>query len=370
MPRPAAHREPFGVTPDGRAVDRWTLRSTTGVTAEILTYGGVLHALTVPDRAGHTRSVVLALPDLESYAAPNPYVGALVGRYANRIAGGRFTLDGQEHHVPANDHGHALHGGPEGFNSRVWQAEPVGDGADVRLTLRSPDGDMGFPGELTVTATYALDDRGTLSVTFEAVTDRPTVINLTHHAYFNLAGAGAGARAGAGVEAGSGPGSVLDHWLSVGADSYLPVSADAIPLGPAREVTGTPFDFTAPRRLGDGLATDDPQLEDADGYDHCWVLRPPEGPDGLRSAALLRDPASGRELQVWTTEPGLQVYTSNHLDGSLADAEGNRHERHGAICLETQHFPDSPNRPSYPTTVLRPGTAFRSRTEFRFPHLC
>lgn len=360
MPRPAAHREPFGVTPDGREVDRWTLRSPAGVTAEVLTYGGVLHALTVPDRAGHSRSIVLALPDLESYAGPSPYFGALVGRYANRLAGGRFTLDGREHHVPANDHGHALHGGPGGFDSRVWDAEPVGDDAAVRLTLRSPDGDMGFPGELTVTATYALDDRGTLSVTFEAVTDRPTVVNLTNHAYFNLAGAGAGA---------GGPGAVLDHWLSVGADGYLPVTADAIPLGPAREVAGTPFDLTAARRLGDCLAADDPQLKDAEGYDHCWVLRPPEGADDLRAAALLRDPASGRELQVWTTEPGIQVYTANHLDGSLTDADGNRHERHGAVCLETQHFPDAPNRPEYPTTVLRPGDAFRSRTEFRSTHL-
>ncbi|MFJ4518804.1 aldose epimerase family protein [Streptomyces sp. NPDC088816] len=351
MPRPALRCTPFGNTPDGTPVERWHLDSGRGVRAEVLTYGGILHTLEVPDRDGVARSVVLSLTGIEDYTGPSPYLGALVGRYANRIADGRFTLDGRAHQVPVNDRGHALHGGPDGFDRRVWAATPVtgDDFAGVRLTLRSPDGDMGFPGTLDVTATYVLDARGTLSLDYRAVTDRPTVVNLTNHAYFNLSGAP----------------TVADHVLQLDADRYLPLTDEGIPYGPGAETAGTPFDFTRAHTIGARLHDPDPQLRAAGGYDHCWVLRPPSSGESLRHAARLEDPGSGRALEVWTTEPGLQVYTGNQLDGTLKDATGRRHERYAAVCLETQHLPDSPNHPEYPSTVLRPDSVLNSRTEYR-----
>lgn len=354
MPRPALHRTPFGTTEDGEPVDLWELRSAGGVRAGVLTYGGILHSLDVPDAAGTTDSVVLALPSVREYERRSPYFGALIGRYANRIGAGRFTLDGRTYQVPVNDGRHALHGGPDGFDRRVWRAEPLPGGrvAALRLSLHSPDGDMGFPGSLHVSATYTLDSAGTLALEFRAVTDRPTVVNLTNHSYFNLAGAGSG--------------DVLGHLLRLDADRYLPVSSDTLPLGPLRPVSGTAFDFTSPRDIGSRIDEGDEQLEAAGGYDHCWALRTP-APAGLpHRAACLTDPGSGRRMEVWTTLPGLQVYTGNRLDGSLGDGAGRRYGRYGAVCLETQHFPDSPNHCDYPSTVLRPGERYRSRTEFRF----
>ncbi|WP_405659096.1 galactose mutarotase [Streptomyces sp. NBC_01166] len=352
MPRPTVHRTPFGSV-QGTRTDLYTLDSGTGVRAEVLTYGASLHRLTVPDTTGAAASVVRSLATLDDYTAKHPYFGAVVGRYANRIAHGRFVLDGTAHHIPANDRGHALHGGPDGFHTKVWEAAPdrTGDTVSVRLTLHSPDGDMGFPGALDTTVTYTLDTAGTLAVDYVSVTDRPTVVNLTNHAYFEL----------------SGQDGILDHHLEVDADAYLPVDDDGIPLGPPAEVRGTPFDLTAPRLLGERLGAEDAQLRAAGGFDHCWVLRDAGG--GLRRAARLTAPDAARVLEVWTTEPGIQVYTANQLDGSFTDGTGRRHERHGAICLETQHLPDSPNRPDLPTTVLRPGETARSRTELRFPHL-
>jgi aldose 1-epimerase len=371
MPRSAPTCAPFGTTPDGRPVELWRLDSPAGVGAEVLTYGAILHALYVPDRTGRRTSVVLCLPDAAAYAAGTAYLGAVVGRYANRIAGGGFALDGTAYTLPVNDRGQTLHGGPDGFHRRLWRAEPQPDGA-LRLTLHSPDGDMGFPGALDVAVTYALDDEGTLSLDFEARTDRATVVNLTNHAYFNLAGAGGGSsradRAASADEGGTQEGGVLRHVLRIDADRFLPVTAEAIPAGPALDVAGTPFDFTSPRALGDRVDDPDPQIAAARGYDHCWVLRPAADPAGTpRTAAVLHDPDSGRTMEVRTTEPGVQVYTANSLDGSLAGADGQRHGRHGAVCLETQHLPDSPNRPDFPSTVLRPGQVLRSRTEFRFP---
>ena len=358
MPRAFLSCSPFGTAPGGGPVHRWTLDSGSGVRAQVLTFGGILHSLRVPDPAGRVDDVVLGLPAVEDYAADSPYFGALVGRYANRIDGGRFTLDGREHRIPVNDRGHALHGGPEGFHRRVWEGRPGAaddDSVSLDLHLHSPDGDMGFPGALDVTVTYRLDRAGTLAVDYRARTDRPTVVNLTSHSYFNLAGAGRG--------------DVLRHTLAVDAASYLPVTAEAIPLGPPAPTAGTPFDFTRAHPLGDRIAAEDAQLTGAGGYDHCWVLTPAAGGDRLRRAARLADPGSGRRMEVWTTEPGIQVYTGNALDGSFAGADAKPHERHAAVCLETQHFPDSPNRPEYPSTVLRPDGEFRSRTEFRFTHL-
>lgn len=350
---PTVHRTSFGHAHGRTEVDLWTLGSGTGVRAEILTYGGILHSLTVPDTAGNPGPVVRSLPALDDYTDKNPYFGAIVGRYANRIAHGRFTLDGTTHHIPANDRGHALHGGPDGFHTRIWQAE--GDRTDsaavLRLTLHSPDGDMGFPGALDITATYTLDTAGTLALEYTAVTDRPTVVNLTHHAYLNL-----------------GADDILGHTLHLDADHYLPVDADSIPEGSPAPVTGTPFDLTDPQPLRDHLARSHPQLALAGGFDHCWVLRDQETAT-LRRAARLTAPDDLRTLELWTTEPGVQVYTANQLDGAFTDGTGRRHERHGSLCLETQHLPDSPNRPAYPSTVLRPGAVLRSRTEWRFPHL-
>ncbi|MDT9687334.1 aldose epimerase family protein [Streptomyces sp. P9(2023)] len=356
--RPTVRHRPFGTAPSGEDVGLWRLESPSGVYAEILTYGGVLHALGVPDTRGETANVVLSLPTVDQYAGKGPYLGALIGRYANRIAHGRFTLDGTTYRVPVNDRGHALHGGPGGFDTRVWAATPVlgDDTAALRLALRSPDGDMGFPGALDVTVTYAVDAAGTLSFTCAATTDRPTVVSLTNHAYFNLAGAG----------------DVLGHTLQVDAAACLPVDADGIPLGPLRDVADTPFDLTSPRLLGECVRAADEQIILAGGYDHCWALSgtgPEPGPGPLRHAARLAAPAESRVMEVWTTAPGLQVYTANQLDGSLSDGTGRALERHGAVCLETQHFPDAPNRAEYPSAVLRPGATAHRRTEFRFPHL-
>lgn len=354
MPRPTVNRKPFG-THGSADVHVWTLDSGTGVHAEILTYGGILHRLTVPDTSGTPASVVRSLPALDDYTGKNPFFGALIGRYANRIAHGRFTLDGAEHQIPATDRGHALHGGPDGFHTRVWQAEgdATDEAATLRLTLHSPDGDMGFPGALDVTVTYALDPAGTLALDYTATTDRATVVNLTNHAYFDLAARG----------------DILGHTLQVDADGYLPVDEDGIPEGPAAPVRDTPFDLVRPATLGDRVALPHEQLRRAGGFDHCWVLRAPDASPGLRRAARLTAPDAERVLEVWTTEPGIQVYTANQLDGALATPDGGRHERHSAVCLETQHLPDSPNRPDHPGTVLRPDEVLRSRTEFRFPHL-
>ncbi|AEN08315.1 MULTISPECIES: aldose epimerase family protein [unclassified Streptomyces] len=354
MPRPTVHRTPFG-SAHGTETHLWTLDSGAGVRAEILTYGATLHRLTVPDTSGTAGGVVRSLTGIDDYTAKHPYFGAVVGRYANRIAHGRFTLDGTEHHVPANDRGHALHGGPDGFHTKVWEAtgDHTDDTASVRLTLHSPHGDMGFPGALDTTVTYTLDTAGTLAVDYESVTDRATVVSLTNHAYFDLAGYG----------------DVLGHRLQVDADAYLPVDGDGIPLGAPAGVQGTPFDLTEPRVLGERLGREDGQLRAAGGFDHCWVLREPTGADGLRRAARLTAPDESRVLEVWTTQPGIQVYTANQLDGAFTDGTGRRHERHGSLCLETQHLPDAPNRPDFPSTVLRPGETARSRTELRFPHL-
>ncbi|MFD0025945.1 aldose epimerase family protein [Streptomyces sp. NPDC058382] len=352
MPRPTVNSKPFGAH-GNTDVDVWTLDSGTGVRAEILTYGGILHRLTVPDTGGAPASVVRSLAGLDEYTGKNPFFGALIGRFANRIAHGRFTLDGTAYQVPATDRGHALHGGPEGFHTRVWQAagEATATAAALRLTLRSPDGDMGFPGALDVTVTYTLDAAGTLALDYTATTDRPTVLNLTNHAYFDLGGRG----------------DILGHTLQVDAERYLPVDADGIPEGPPAPVDGTPFDLTAPRTVGERIALTHEQLRRAGGFDHCWVLG--DADTGLRRAARLTAPGAERIMEVWTTEPGIQVYTANQLDGTLAAPGGGHHDRHSAVCLETQHLPDSPNRPDHPGTVLRPDEVFSSRTELRFPHL-
>ncbi|MEG8275616.1 aldose epimerase family protein [Streptomyces sp. AHA2] len=319
--------ELFGTLSDGTEVYRWTLERA-GVRVRVLTYGGIVQCVEVPDREGHTGNVVLGFGDLDGYLNhPEPYLGALIGRYANRIAGGRFVLDGRTYALEPNNGPNSLHGGARGFDKRVWDAQADGRHG-VRLSRTSPHGEEGFPGRLEVSATYALDGSGALRIAYEAVTDAPTVVNLTNHSYFNLAGSG---------HAGG-------HELRLAASRYTPVDAELIPDGDPAEVTGTRFDFREGRRTGTG-------------YDHNFVLDKGVTP-APAEAAELYDPVSGRVLSVATTEPGLQLYTGDHLTGPFAPGDG--------VALETQHFPDSPNRPDFPSTVLRPGEVFRSESVYRF----
>ncbi|MER6694247.1 aldose epimerase family protein [Streptomyces minutiscleroticus] len=320
--------ELFGTLSDGTPVHRWTLERG-GTRVRVLTYGGTVQSVEVPDRDGRSANVVLGFPRVEDYVAhPEPYFGALVGRYANRIAGGTFTLDGRTYRLAANNGPNALHGGERGFDKRVWDAEPLADG--VRLSLVSEDGEEGYPGRLAVTVAYTLGGDGALRISYEAVTDAPTVVNLTNHAYWNLAGSG---------DAGG-------HQLRLAASRYTPVDAGLIPTGELAGVEDTRFDFRQPRKVGSG-------------YDHNFVFD-----KGVTAApeevGELHDPASGRVLTVATTEPGIQVYTADGLDASLPYAPGE------GIALETQHFPDSPNRPEFPGTELRPGQVYRSETVYGF----
>lgn len=342
-------RTSYGRLPDGREVERWTLAAG-DVAADILTWGGTLAAVRAPDRAGRLANVVLGLPSLADYVARNRFFGSITGRYANRIAGARFTLDGTTYELARTHGANALHGGLAGFDKQVWRAAPAGDAA-LRLDYSSADGEEGYPGRLDVTVTYSLGTDGGLRIDYVAVTDRPTVLNLTNHAYFNLGGEASG--------------DVLGHRLQLLADAYLPTDAHAIPTGEIAPVAGTPFDFRSPTPLGARIAEAHPQLVLARGYDHNMVLRK-SAPGALQLAARAVDPDSGRSLEVSTTEPGLQLFSGNNLDGSLIGSGGRTYRQSAGFCLETQHFPDSPNRPDFPGTVLRPGERFASTTIFRF----
>lgn len=335
-------------------MDLITLRSPSGVELDVTTYGGGVTRLLAPDRDGELADVVLGHERLEAYLAGAPYFGAIVGRYGNRIAGGRFTLDGTEYALSINNGLNHLHGGVTGFDKVVWEAESYANDAEsgVVLTHVSPDGDEGYPGELTVRVTYALTVNGDLRIDYEASTDAPTVVNLTHHGYWNLAGHGAG--------------DVLDHELAVLADHITPVDETLIPTGELRPVDGTPFDFREATSIGARIEADDEQMVFGGGYDHNFVLGGWEDDGVLRMAAVLRDPVSGRTMEVLTTEPGLQFYSGNFLDGSDIGKGGVVYEQRTGLCLETQHFPDSPNQPGFPSTVLRPGETYRSTTVYRF----
>ncbi|MGY1824691.1 aldose epimerase family protein [Geodermatophilus sp. SYSU D00079] len=357
---PSTDVEPFGTTPDGVAVERWTLVNG-DMTVRVLTYGGVIQTLEVPDAEGEVENVVLGFADLAGYVSDaDPYFGSLIGRYGNRIAGGTFTLDGATYQLPLNDGPNTLHGGPTGFDDQVWEATDVSDGEVAALELRlvSPDGDQGFPGTLTTTVTYSLDAESRLTVHYEATTDAPTVVNLTQHTYWNLAGEGSG--------------SIYDHELQIDASGYTPVDATLIPTGEIASVEGTPFDFREPTAIGARIREDDQQLLYGQGYDHNWALdREDDGAregsdseDALEQAAVLRDPGSGRTLTISTTEPGLQFYSGNFLDGTLVGTGGTVYRQGDGLALETQHFPDSPNQPEFPSTELRPGDTYDSTTVF------
>ena len=342
--------ETFGRLDDGREVQRCRLEMP-GLRVAILTYGGVVASLEVPDRAGRMGRVVLGLPTLAEYVARSPYFGALVGRFANRIARGRFTLDGVEHRLACNDGPNALHGGPGGFHARVWDIVATG-ARRLGLAYDSADGEEGYPGRLRVRVTYELTADRSLRIETTAETDAPTVLNLTNHTYWNLAGEGSG--------------SALDHLVQIDADAFTPVEATQIPTGEVRAVAGTAFDFRAATAVGARIRGDDPQLLAGRGYDHNWVLR-----GGVtqvpRRVARVSEPGSGRVLEIATTEPGLQFYSGNSLDGSLVGPGGRAYRQGDGLAFETQGFPDGPNRPEFPSTVLRPGQRFSSVTCFGFP---
>ncbi len=348
-------------TLEGRPVSLYRLVHG-GVTADISDLGGLIVRLLVPDRAGQVEDVVLGFDTVEEYLRPghSPYFGCVVGRFGNRIAAGRFTLDGRTYQLATNNTPGGipchLHGGEVGFDKRLWEADAVVEaGVPVlRLRLHSADGDQGYPGNLDVVVTYRLGADGALEVAYEARTDAPTPVNLTQHAYFNLAGHGTG--------------DILGHHLQVAASRYVPVDGGLIPTGHLAPVAGTPLDFRQPRAIGPTIDADHPQLRAGAGYDHTWVLD--RTSEGLAPCAIVTDPVSGRRLEVTTTEPGVQFYAGNFLPGegapALAGKAGRSYRRRGGLCLETQHFPDSPNQPSFPSTILQPGQVLRSRTVFRF----
>ncbi|WP_249522237.1 aldose epimerase family protein [Modestobacter marinus] len=352
--------EPFGTAPDGTPVERWTL-SNGDMTVRVLTYGGVIQTLEVPDANGDVENVVLGFPDVAGYASDaDPYFGSLIGRYGNRIAGGTFDLAGETYQLPLNDGPNTLHGGPDGFDDRVWTATPIGNRhvAALRLDLVSPVGYQGFPGTLTTSVVYALDSHERLAVRYEATTDAPTVVNLTQHTYWNLGGEGSG--------------TIYDHELEIDADAYTPVDETLIPTGEIAPVEGTPFDFRESTAIGERIRVADQQLLYGQGYDHNWVLnREDDGAregsdseDGLEEAAVLHDPDSGRTLKMLTTEPGLQFYSGNFLDGTIVGTGGSVYRQSDGLALETQHFPDSPNQPEFPSTELQPGETYQSTTVF------
>jgi aldose 1-epimerase len=341
----------FGKLPDGKQAQVYTLKNA-DLEVKITDYGARIVALDTKDKNGTMGDVVLGYPSVEGYVheAENnkkTYFGAIVGRYGNRIRNGKFSIDGHEYSVPQNDKTNALHGGPHGFDEKVWTGKEIPDG--VEMTLVSPDGDMGFPGKLTAHVRYTLVGDA-LHINYSATTDKPTVTNLTNHSYFNLSG--------------NGSGNILGEVMMINADGYTPVDASLIPVGGVKPVAGTPFDFRKPTVIGERINADNEQLKLAGGYDHNWVLNGKNGE--MKLAAKVYDPKSGRELTVTTTQPGVQFYTGNFLDGTYTGKDGAKYTQHTGFCLETQHFPDSPNQPAFPTTLLKPGETLHTETVFTF----
>ncbi len=351
---PAPKRAPFGRLPDGRPVELFTLANSHGVEARVMTYGAIVTILRTPDRAGHLDDIVLGFDSLADYLKSSPYFGAVVGRYANRIANGQFTLDGATYHLARNNGPNSLHGGLRGFDKVLWVAERFQDesGSGVRLRYTSPDGDEGYPGNLAVRVTYTLTPRDELIVDYEATTDKATPINLSQHTYWNLHGGGKG--------------DILDHQLTLDASAFTPVDSTLSPTGEIVSLAGTPFDFRTATSIGARIAQPNVQLRYGRGYDHNWVLDGVGSTGDLKHAARVVDPVSGRTLDISSAEPGIQFYSGNFLDGTITGKGGRVYGHRAALCLETQHFPDSPNHPNFPSTILRPGETYRSRTVFAF----
>jgi aldose 1-epimerase len=348
-------RESFGQLADGTAIERVRLYGDDGFEVRVISYGAALQSILVPDRAGHLADVVLGREDLEGYLAVRRFLGATIGRYANRIANGQFELDGRRFQLPTNDGANALHGGLSGFDRKPWRITATGENPAPFVTLSyvSADGEEGYPGRLSAEITYSISGGTELSIAYSAVTERPTVVNLTNHSFFNLAG----------VEAGGG---ILDHRLAIEADHYLPVGADGIPLqAPPRSVERTPFDFRKPHRVGARLGDADEQVRIRGGYDHNFCLR-----GGVvrepRLAARVEDPLSGRAMELWTDQPGVQFYSGHYLDGSVIGKYGRAHRQFDALCLEPQRYPDTPNRPDFPSARLDPGQTYRHTSLYRF----
>ncbi|MBC9796350.1 aldose epimerase family protein [Sinomicrobium weinanense] len=344
-------REKFGTLPDGKDVSRYTLTNANGIKMKVMTYGGIITSFETPDREGKQGDIVLGFDSLEGYLQEVPYFGAIIGRYGNRIADGKFTLDNTEYTLAQNDGSNHLHGGKKGFDKVLWKAseEKAENGVALKLQYKSRDTEEGYPGNLDVTVTYTLTNDDELRVNYKATTDKKTVLNLTQHSYFNLAPESK---------------TILDQELQLNADAFLPVNKTLIPTGELKKVKGTPFDFTAARPIGKDIEKENEQLNFGKGYDHCWVLNGENGE--MKQAASLYDPQSGRLMEVYTTEPGIQFYSGNFLDGSLVGKKGKKYDFRSGLCLETQHYPDAPNQPEFPSTILNPGEEYNTTTVFKF----
>ncbi len=344
-------KEEFGTTPDGQMANLYTLTNANGMVVNITNYGGIITKLTAPDKNGQWEDVVLGFDSLAAYVKGSPFFGALVGRYGNRIAKGKFTLDGQEYNLPINNGPNSLHGGIKGFDKVLWEVTEINQDSIVGIELKytSKDGEEGFPGNLDVTVVYTLHNNNALNIDYSATTDKKTIVNLTNHSYFNLTGLKR---------------DILDHEVTIVSDSIVPVDATLIPTGKLLAVAGTPFDFRNPTPIKKGIdITDNEQIKNGGGFDHCWVIN--RTSNDLIKIATVKDPESGRVMEVLSTEPGVQFYTGNFLDGSLAGKNVNYTKRFG-FCLETEHYPDSPNQPQFPSTELSPGETYKTTTQYRF----
>lgn len=340
----------FGTLPDGQTADYYTLRNKNGMEIKITNYGGIITHLMAPDKNGTFEDVVLGYDSLGGYLKASPYFGALVGRYGNRIGKAKFTLEGKTYSLLANNGPNSLHGGKVGFDKVIWKAELIDNDSALKLSYSSKDGEEGFPGTLNTEVVYRLTDNNELEIEYIATTDKPTIVNLTNHTYFNLTG---------------GKRDILGHQVSINADKFVPVDNTLIPTGTLQDVKGTPFDFLQPTEIGSRI--DDPQDEQikfGGGYDHCWVLN--ESGDSLRLASTAYEPTSGRYMETFTTEPGVQFYTGNFLNGSITGKNGVVYGKRSGFCFETEHFPDSPNQPSFPSVVLRPGETYKTKTVYKF----
>jgi len=342
----------YGTTPKGEKVDSYKLKNQNGMEVDIITFGGRITDLKVPNKDGVSENVVIGFNSLAQYEKENPFFGALIGRYGNRIAKGKFSLDGKNYQLAINNAPNALHGGPQGFFNVVWKADEAksGNTASLKLSYLSKDGEEGYPGNLQVYVTYTLTNDNQLEVLYEATTDKKTVVNLTQHSYFNLSGDFSK--------------TILDHEITLNADKIVPVDATLIPTGKLDDVTNTPFDFRKPKLVGKEIDAKNEQIERGKGYDHCWVLNNPEKSKTIIATAY--HPASGRVLEVTTDEPGIQFYSGNFLDGTLPNPKGGTFAHRTGFCLETQHYPDSPNQKNFPTTVLNPGENYKTKTTFKF----